>query len=128
VPCCAVGPNDYVFLVCVADIHYNPEYVDPSAPALGTQLLHGNLPVDTTHCASAAKRAGMKFFGPQFSTYCMGGNSLVRALRYTNRPAKCILTCAASDLPGRTCGGHWDAIATSLYVLKSGKGEHGSGS
>jgi hypothetical protein len=80
-------------------------------------------PVDTTYCASAAKRAGKRFFGTKIGTFCMGGGSLIRALKASARKGVCDQPCAASDPPERKCGGGWGNQAMSLYVLKTGKGE-----
>jgi hypothetical protein len=104
----------------VADEHYH--FTHTKTPGLEAQLLHGNNAVDTTYCASAARRAGKKFFGTKISTFCMGGNSLVRALRYSKKRAVCDQPCAASDLPEHKCGGGWGSQSMSLYVRKTGKG------
>jgi hypothetical protein len=119
----AVGRDDYVYLGCVGNVPENPTQGDAPAPALETPLVSGTIPVDTTDCASAAKRAGKRFFGTSASSLCMAGSSLIRALKHTYKRAVCDQPCADTDLPGRRCGGGGDNYATSLYVLKSGKGE-----
>jgi hypothetical protein len=116
------GPNDYVYLGCVAD-QYERNQVDVNGgtPGLPSLLLHaGNNYMPVTTCASASKRAGKRFFGLQRS-FCRAGTSLVSALRHSAKPGVCTALCAPDNICRGGSLGH--APATSLYVFKTGKGE-----
>jgi hypothetical protein len=119
--CCAIHlslpatPNDYVWLGCVAD---EGDEGKPGLPStvLGDYALNY---IQPTACASAAKRAGKRFFGLQGGG-CRAGTSLINALRHSSKRGKCTALCA----PDYICrGGGRNPLSTSLYVLKTGKGE-----
>lgn len=145
VTCCAacalytaVRPTDYVWLGCVADTSTYTWLGGMEEPgtALDRELLYLKGGMDTTQCAAAAKQAGYKLFGTQWGSYCVGGKSLTKALQFTSKKAVCNAPCAATDLPGRTCGSKppsataerfsrasdYSYWSTDLYVLKNGKG------
>jgi hypothetical protein len=118
-------PNDYVYLGCLADQddwYYNTKTYEYQAGAPGLPSLLLTLSgtyMNATTCATAAKRAGKRWFGLQQDT-CRAGPSLINALRHSARPGVCKTQCR----PDYVCrGGGKDPLATSLYVLKSGKGE-----
>jgi hypothetical protein len=114
-------PNDYVYLGCVADqddSFYNPKQdrYQTGTPGLPSLLLmYSGRYMNVTTCASAAKRAGKRFFGFQQDT-CRAGPSLISALRHSARPGVCKPQCAR----GYVCK---FPLATALYVFKTGKGE-----
>jgi hypothetical protein len=75
--------------------------------------------MNVTTCAAASKRVGKRFFGLQRYD-CRAGTSLINAVRHGEGGYRCNTLCA----PDYVCrGGGKDPIATSLYVLKNGKGE-----
>jgi hypothetical protein len=126
-----VTPNDYVHLGCVADVDDGSDafnyFPPPKPPALETYVLTNQTPegLNLTACASAAKRAGKRFFGLK-PRVCRAGGSLISALRHSARAGRCQAlcepdgTCRSLEEGGR---GSWDPASTSLYVLKTGKGE-----
>lgn len=129
--CCAVlmtakaTPGDYIYLGCVADqddLVYDDQESRQKAgtPGLPSLLLTTrDMYVTPAGCASAAKRAGKRFFGLQRHT-CRAGVSLIKALRHSARRGVCDTLCA----PDNICrGGGKFPLATSLYVSKAGKGE-----
>jgi hypothetical protein len=81
-----------------------------------------NTNIDLTACASAAKRAGKRFFGLK-PFVCRGGSSLIRAVRHSARPGTCQPLCGNGACRADGGMGSWDPPSTSLYVLKTGKGE-----
>jgi hypothetical protein len=121
--CPEATPGDYVYLGCVADqddLVFNPKdgQLKPGTPGLPSLLLvMGSKYMAPTTCASAAKRAGKRFFGLQRHT-CRAGPSLINALRHSARPGVCNTWCA----PDFICRGG-GPLVTSLYAFKAGKGE-----
>jgi hypothetical protein len=119
-----VAANAYVHLGCVADILDGSDVsvygVSSKQPALESFLQKGYDRVDPPTCASAAKRAGKRFFGLRYEA-CRAGSSLISALRHSARPGTCGNQCAL-DVPCFEVG-NGSPPSLSLYALKTGKGE-----